>query len=87
MITVEIYDGQVSGKLRLVAGSWHDSATGEYPFSGIVDPEGNLQAKGHGLSLVGIVSDETSVVRGSWAAFGPGCKGTYEGRKDWEFRP
>jgi hypothetical protein len=79
---MKMHDGQVSGKLRLVVGAWHDSATGDYPFSGVVDPEGNVQAKGHGLSITGVVSDEISTIRGTWKLSSAGCRGTYDGRKE-----
>ncbi len=83
VVTMRILDGQVSGIIRLAVSFYKDAAAGAYPFSGTIDPEGNVQAKGQGLSIAGVISDETSTIRGSWNLISAGCRGTYEGRKEW----
>ena len=83
VVTMRILDGQLSGIISLAVSHYKDAAAGAYPFSGTIDPEGNVQAKGHGLSIAGVISGETSTIRGSWNLISAGCRGTYEGRKEW----
>jgi len=81
-VEMKISDGQVRGNIRLIVGFYKDSAAGDYPFSGTTDQAGNIQAKGHGLSIAGVISDETSTIEGSWNLISAGCRGTYSGRKE-----
>ena len=83
VVDLRILDGQVKGRLRIGSTHYRDAAAGDYLFSGTIDKKGNVQAKGHGVSMVGVISRRTSVLRGSWDAFDVGCKGTYEGTKEW----
>jgi len=83
VIDFDILDGQVKGKLKIGSGHFRDAAAGDYLFSGTIDQKGNVQAKGHGVSITGAVSQETSKLEGSWDAFGVTCRGTYEGTKEW----
>ena len=83
MVDLRILDGQVKGRLRIGSTHYRDAAAGDYLFSGTIDKKGNVQAKGHGVSMVGVISRRTSALRGSWDAFDVGCKGTYEGTKEW----
>jgi len=83
VVTIRILDGQVSGNIRLAVSFYKDSAAGAYPFSGTIDQEGNLQAKGQGLSLTGVISDEIFTIRGVWKLSSAGCRGTYDGEKEY----
>ena len=83
VIDLRILDGQVKGNLKIGSAHFRDAAAGDYLFSGTIDPNGNVQAKGHGVSITGVISEETSTLRGSWDAFGVSCRGTYEGTKEW----
>ena len=83
VIDLRVLDGQVKGNLKIGSAHFRDAAAGDYPFSGTIDENGNLQAKGHGVSITGVISQETSRLKGSWDAFGVACRGTYEGTKEW----
>ena len=82
-IEMKISDGQVRGKISLIVGYYKDSAAGTYEFSGTIDQESNIQAKGHGgLSITGVIPDNTSTIRGIWKLTSAGCRGTYNGSKE-----
>lgn len=83
VIDLRILDGQVKGNLKIGSAHFRDSAAGDYLFSGTIDQKGNVRAKGHGVSITGAISQETSTLSGSWDAFGVSCRGTYEGTKEW----
>jgi hypothetical protein len=83
VVMMRILDGQVSGNIRLAVSFYKDAAAGAYPFSGTIDQEGNVQAKGHGLSLTGVISDEISTIRGVWKLSSAGCRGTYDGKREY----
>lgn len=81
IIRLGILDGRVKGKLHIGSTHFRDAAAGDYSFVGTVDKYGNLQAEGRGVSIVGQISGEDLSFSGSWDAFGVGCRGTYEGAK------
>ena len=82
-VEMKISDGQVRGNLRLIVGHYKDSAAGDYRFSGTADQAGNIQAKGHGgLSISGVISDNTSTIGRIWNLSSAGCRGTYNGSKE-----
>lgn len=83
VIDLRILDGQVKGNLKIGSAHFRDAAAGDYPFFGTIDQNGNVHAEGHGVSITGNISEKTSTMKGSWDAFGVGCRGTYEGTKDW----
>ena len=83
VIELGIHDGQVKGVLKIGSAHFRDSAAGDYPFSGTVDQDGKVRADGHELSIAGAVSKDGSALTGTWDAYGVGCRGTYEGTKDW----
>jgi len=82
VIKLGIREGRVKGTLHIGSIHFRDAAAGDYPFVGTVDRDGNLKAEGQGVVLAGVVSDEDFTFAGSWDAFGVGCKGTYEGSKE-----
>jgi len=82
VIKLGILDGRVKGTLHIGSTHFRDAAAGDYPFVGTIDRDGNLKAEGRGVTLAGVVSDEDFTFAGSWDAFGVGCKGTYEGSKE-----
>ena len=82
-VEIKISDGQVRGNIRLIVGFFKDSAAGDYPFSGTIDQAGNIQAKGHGgLSITGVIPDENLNMRGTWKLSSAGCRGTFNGSKE-----
>lgn len=83
VLDLKILDGQVRGKLKIGSAHFRDAAAGDYLFSGSIDSKGNLQAKGHGIAIAGVISQQTPTLKGSWNAFGVGCRGTYEGARQW----
>ena len=83
VIDLRILNGQVRGNLKIGSAHFRDSAAGDYLFSGTVDGKGNLQAKGHGIAITGVISQEPPTLKGSWNAFGVGCRGTYQGAREW----
>ena len=83
VIDLRILNGQVRGNLKIGSAHFRDSAAGQYPFTGTIDGKGNLEAKGHGIAITGAVSQETASLKGSWNAFGVGCRGTYQGTRQW----
>lgn len=82
VIRLGILDGRVKGSLHIASSHFRDAAAGDYPLSGTIDQHGHLQAKGRGVAIAGVVSDEDLTFVGTWDAFGVGCKGTYEGSKE-----
>jgi len=83
VIDMRILDGKVRGKLKIGSAHFRDSAAGDYLFSGTIDAKGKLEAEGHGVAITGVISPETPTLKGSWDAFGVGCRGSYEGRRQW----
>lgn len=82
VIKLGIREGRVKGTLHIGSTHFRDAAAGDYPFVGTIDRDGNLTAEGQGVALAGVVSVEDFTFSGSWDAFGVGCKGTYEGSKE-----
>lgn len=82
VIEMGIRDGAVKGNLHIGSTHFRDAAAGDYPFTGRIDRDGTLQAEGRGVAIDGVVSDDVDSVSGSWDAFGVGCRGTYEGSRE-----
>lgn len=82
VIKLGVLDGQVKGKLHIGSTHFRDAAAGDYLFYGSIDRNGRFKAKGRGVSVSGVISREDFTFSGKWDAFGVGCKGTYEGSKE-----
>jgi plasmid stability protein len=82
VIKLGVLDGQVKGKLHIGSTHFRDAAAGDYLFYGSIDRNGRFEAKGRGVSVSGVISREDFTFSGKWDAFGVGCKGTYEGSKE-----
>lgn len=83
VIRLGILDGRVKGHLHIGSTHFRDAAAGDYPFAGTIDRDGNLRAEGRGVAVVGTISGEDLSFSGSWDAFGVGCRGSYEGNREY----